>query len=65
MAKREISRTDFSNPKLDAATQAQIAAAAPVLKASGSLSAGADLDHAQAELFDTRISASRTAWATS
>ncbi len=55
VAKREIGRTDFSNPKVDAATRAQIAAAAPVLKTSGSLSAGADLDRAQAELFATRV----------
>jgi hypothetical protein len=38
---------------VDAATRATIAAAAPILKASGSLSAGADLDQAQATLFAT------------
>ncbi len=51
VARRELGRTDFTNPKLDAATRAQIAAAAPILKVSGSLSANADLDQANAELF--------------
>ncbi len=55
VAQRELGRTDFSNPKPDAATRAQIAAAAPILKASGSLSATADLDRAQAQLFDTQL----------
>jgi sulfonate transport system substrate-binding protein len=53
VAARELGRTDLTNPKVDAATRAQIAAAAPILKDSGSLSAGADLTRAQAELFDT------------
>ena len=57
VARRELGRTDFSNPNVDAATRAQIAAAAPILKASGSLSASADLSRAQAELFDTQIAA--------
>ena len=55
VAKRELGRVNFSNPKPDAATRAQIAPSAPILKASGSLSANADLDRAQAELFDTRV----------
>jgi sulfonate transport system substrate-binding protein len=55
VAARELGRVDLSNPKVDAGTRAGIAAAAPILKASGSLSAGADLDQAQASLFDTGL----------
>ena len=55
VARRELGRTDFSNPAVDAGTRAQIAAAAPILKASGSLSDGADLARAQAELFSPQI----------
>lgn len=51
VAARELGRVDFSNPHVDATTRAAIAAAAPILKTSGSLSAGADLDQAQASLF--------------
>jgi sulfonate transport system substrate-binding protein len=51
-----LSRTDLGNPTLDAAPRGAIGAAAPILKASGSLSGGADIDKAEAELFDGRFS---------
>ena len=54
VATRELGRVDLTNPHVDDATRATIAAAAPILKASGSLTAGADLDQAQATLFDPR-----------
>jgi sulfonate transport system substrate-binding protein len=57
VAARELGRVDLSNPHVDAATRAGIAAAAPILQASGSLSAGANLDQAQATLFDTSLAA--------
>ena len=56
VAERELGRVDLSNPRVDATAQAAIAAAAPILAASGSLSASADLNHAEATLFDTRFS---------
>jgi sulfonate transport system substrate-binding protein len=51
VARRELGRVDLSNPKVDASAQTAIAAAAPILAASGSLSNGADLAGAQAHLF--------------
>ncbi len=53
VAARELGRVDLSNSAVDAATRATIAAAAPILKASGSLSANADLNQVQASLFAT------------
>ena len=53
VAARELGRVDLRNPAVDAATRATIAAAAPILKASGSLSANADLSQVQASLFAT------------
>ncbi len=57
VAARELGRVDLGNSQVDAGTRAQIAAAAPILKASGSLTAGADLDQALASLFDASVAA--------
>ena len=51
VARRELGRVDLSNPKVDAAARAAIAASAPILASSGSLSSSADLAAAQAHLF--------------
>jgi sulfonate transport system substrate-binding protein len=53
IAKLQLSRTDFSTPVIGPAQRASIAAAARVLKTSGSASADADLDRAAAELIDS------------
>jgi sulfonate transport system substrate-binding protein len=55
VAVREPGRVDRGNPRVGAPTRAAIAAAAPILKASGSLTAGASLDQAQATLFDNSV----------
>lgn len=57
VAQLQLSRDDFANPLLDANRQASIAAAAGVLKGSGSVSEGADLDKAVLELIDTGFAA--------
>lgn len=57
VAQRQLSRDDFTNPVLDADRQASIAAAARVLKGSGSVSEGADLDKAVQDLIDTSFTA--------
>ncbi len=53
VARLQLSRDDFSTAALGADQRASIAAAARVLRGSGSVSQGADLDHAAAELIDT------------
>jgi sulfonate transport system substrate-binding protein len=59
----QLKRTDLSTGKIGPAQRDSIAAAAKVLKASGSVSVDADLDRAAAELIDTsftdRLAASR------
>ncbi len=53
VAKLELSRSNFSTAALGPDQRASITAAARVLKGSGSVSEGADLDRAAAELIDT------------
>jgi len=53
VAKLELSRGNFSTAALGPDQRASITAAARVLKGSGSVSEGADLDRAAAELIDT------------
>ncbi len=53
VAKLQLSRDDFSAAVLGPEQRASITAAARVLKGSGSVSEGADLDRAAAELIDT------------
>ena len=55
VAKRELGRVDLSNPSVDATARSAIAAAAPILATSGSLSANADLGRAQATLYETQF----------
>jgi sulfonate transport system substrate-binding protein len=53
VARLQLSRDDFSTAVLGAEQRASIGATARVLKGSGSVSEGADLDRAAAELIDT------------
>jgi len=57
IAKLQLSRVDFSVAAISPAQRASILAAAPILKASGKLTAGADLDKAAATLVNTSFTA--------
>ena len=53
VAKLQLSRVDFSGEAVGPAQRASILAAGPILKASGKVTAGADLDHAAATLVNS------------
>jgi sulfonate transport system substrate-binding protein len=53
IARRQLSRIDFRGEAVSDAERASILAAAPILKASGKLTAGANLDQAEATLVNT------------
>jgi len=57
IAKLELSRVDFSAGAITPAQRAGILAAAPILQASGKLTAGADLGKAEATLVNTSFTA--------
>ena len=53
IAKLQLSRIDFSGEAVGPAQQASMLAAVPILKASGKITAGADIDKAAATLVNT------------
>ena len=53
VAELQLSRSNFHGEAITPASQAKIFAAAPILKSSGKLSAGADLNAAEASLVNT------------
>jgi sulfonate transport system substrate-binding protein len=53
IARLQLSRVDFAGEAVGPAQQASILAAVPILKASGKITAGADIDHAGATLVNT------------
>jgi sulfonate transport system substrate-binding protein len=55
VARLQLTRVDFHGEAVGPAARASILAAAPILKASGKLAAGADLDKAGATLVNTRF----------
>jgi len=57
-ARLQRSRVDFAHGAIGPAQKNSILAAAPILKASGKLTEGADLDHAGATLVNTSFAAS-------
>ncbi len=61
VAALQLTRTDLSTGRIGTAQRESVAAAAAVLKASGAVSADADLPKAAAELFDTSFTDSLAA----
>ena len=55
VARLQLTRVDFHGEAVGPAARASILAAAPILKASGKLAAGADIDKAGATLVNTRF----------